>query len=368
MLEPVVSRVSIVGLSTTSRANDSLAARRKSRATSRGTRIESRTDPRSANLINVGQIRSYRKAPLMNLRILQFVAVAVILWLSAKVSMAVPITWTIDSSVSQLTMTIPNQIINLPNGPVMLYTLNQTGPNTTWTVGNHAFVGGTIPTNYTDGSSITFFPVDSIVGLNSGSYRPNTAVYDPNALPFPKFTDTSLAPAVFGMKFNANLAFDVSYASFPALNFEMGSLQLPLSGVPLGTQTFNPNAMSFGTTGLFAYDGVSVPGLGVVTPDFLTGSPLSDTINSTGSAAAIVAPDPIGQPLLRRMTTPIRYDTHIDMGGGVFVEVLISGTIVSTAIVPEPSSLALGCAAFAGLALYLCRRSRRCGSLTIRNR
>src|SRR4051794_7370980 len=93
--------------------------------------------------------------------------------LSCATARAAAVTWTINSATSSVKLSIPDQ--TPPEVGDKIGFRNQTGSGSSWTVGNTASVSGTLATNYFEGGSLDFVPGSSIVGLNSGNFRPNPA-------------------------------------------------------------------------------------------------------------------------------------------------------------------------------------------------
>ena len=76
-----------------------------------------------------------------------FVAAATcgILAIASLARAAVPLTWTIDSSQSNIQLAIPQQNLTLAGASYPVRIINQSG-GTTWTTGNKAFTSGTLST------------------------------------------------------------------------------------------------------------------------------------------------------------------------------------------------------------------------------
>lgn len=279
------------------------------------------------------------------------------------------ISWTIDSSQSKLTLAIPDTKLDLDGTAVTVRIRNQSssgGGNNVWNVGNSAPIAGTLETNYTDGLAIKFFPTASgvIVGVNSGNYRPNPAAFNPlntNAEnPDGQYENTSTAPAVFGARARASvsiLTVDAGFLGFHDVSYNLTSASIPIAGFT----TFPASSTDFGILeSKLDFDGVALPlGLGQPIPDILD-TPLDNLIGpNSGGAASIIS---LGG-LMRQMTIPIVEIIPLDLGGGVVINATATGTIVATALVPEPSTFALGAAACIPLALIVrCSRRRLRGA------
>ena len=271
---------------------------------------------------------------------------------------AVPLTWTIDSSLSSLSMAVPDQSVTIDSLTATIQFRNQSGGNAgPWNVGNTAPVAGTIATDYVDGTSIQFLSIASdIYAPTSGNYRPNPAAFNPGAInasnPEGQFSNSSTSPGVFGGRVRANLIITVDAAYF---NFYEVSYTLDSSALGITAGSFAADALSFGFEEVVAgFDGINT----------IVGQPIPDVQAAivTGFLAAnlalggtVTSPDPVGNPLLRRLTIPIDTDFALDLGDGLALSSTVSGTIVAfaTLSLPEPGMLVL-----LGVALAL-QASRR---------
>src|SRR3954470_21192298 len=79
---------------------------------------------------------------------------------SCATARATAVTWTINSATSSIKLSIPDQTPPAIGDKIGFR--NQTGSGSGWTVGNTAFVSGTLATNYTEGGSLDFVPGSSI--------------------------------------------------------------------------------------------------------------------------------------------------------------------------------------------------------------
>jgi hypothetical protein len=264
--------------------------------------------------------------------------------------------WNVSSAQSQLRLAIPDQSTVLDVQTVLLRIRNQTGGTTSWTTGNLASVGGTFLTDYQEGPapSIEFLSgnVGEMVGIDSGSYRPSLATYDGGTVnpdgsaSGGTFLGATAAPAVYGGRIRATITpLTVDAGLFSISDLSYGLASDPLAINP-GTGTFAANGTQFGIlSGLLGVDLQSVL-LAAVLPDSITALPNSLSGNAAG-VGTITSPDPINQPLLRQISLPISVAFQMDFGE-VPMQATLSGTLVATAIVPEPASWALlGCGTIA---------------------
>jgi hypothetical protein len=273
------------------------------------------------------------------------------------------VSWSIDSSQSQLRLAIPDQVLDLGDLNVTVRMRNQTGGSTSWNVGNVASVAGTLLTDYVDGPSptIQFLPstVGQTVGVDSGSYRPNLANYtggtvEPNgSATGGLFSSTASAPAVYGGLMRATVAIvtsDFAYLSFSDLSYSASSGALNVDPV---TGQFDASQTAFGIlNGLMGVDLASTT-LPVTFPDSIIQlGPFS--VPNTLSMGLISTP--ADNPQMRKLTLPILVPFYIEDGDAP-ISAILTGSIVATALVPEPSSVALlACGAMSLVWLAVSRR------------
>jgi hypothetical protein len=285
--------------------------------------------------------------------------VAALLWtLAAAAPSQAVVIWNLDSVASTLSLAVPDQVLTINGTTATVQFRNQTpaSPPSVWNVGNTAKVGGTITTNYDEGNSIEFLGGD-MFGLTSGNYRPNPAAFNSTstntANPNGQFTNTTQAAGVFGGRVRANvgLTVDAGFFNFTATTYDVVSSALSISGT-----NFAANTLSMGIdTATLAFDGLSIIFVGQAIPD--SNGPLAGVYGTNGAATgSVVAPDPIGDPLLRRLTIPVSLPLVLNLEG-TLLNASASGTLVAYAYVPEPGTLLL----LGGgvLALALSRRSPR---------
>lgn len=264
-----------------------------------------------------------------------------------------PQTWEIDESNSTISISIPDQDINVSGFTVNAQLRNQVGSDGgPWNVGNTASVDGQIITDYVDGASIQFVGgTSNIVGLNSGSYRPNPASWDAvNEV----FTDTTTAPGVFGGRLRGTAlsqTADAGFLSFRNVLFELDSTGLSIGGggdFAANTLTFGMQSADLDFDGLFFL-------LAQLDDKRETLDPFLGT--NTVANGMIDSPDPLNQPLLRRLVLPINMPFAIDASGNA-LNGSLSGTLVATTtLVPEPGSFML--AALGGAVLLAGLRHTR---------
>jgi hypothetical protein len=258
----------------------------------------------------------------------------------AAPSSAATIVWTLDDVASQLTLAVPDQVVTIGTTTATIQVRNQSGTNNPWTVGNTAKLGGTITTNYVDGTSIEFLSGD-MFGLVSGSYRPNPAAFNPastnTANPNGQFTNTTTAPGVYGAKVRANvgIAVDAAFFNFTAVDYDIVSTAL---GISAGSFTANTLTLGMETANV-SFDGLSIIFVGQPIPDSV-GTITGVFGTNTAAAGTITTPNPIGDPLLRRLEIPVVLPLMLNLQG-TMLSASATGTVVAYGYVPEPGTLLL---------------------------
>lgn len=213
---------------------------------------------------------------------------------------------------------------------------------------------GTISTNYSFGSSITFNSGDhSLYAVQSGSFRPNPAAFNPDATnsdnPDGQYSNTTGAPAAFAARIRSSLLAlpDVAHFAFRDVQFELASGALAIGGGGnfAGSQTFGIDSA------LFDFDGTSAQLLGQPFPDVLHQSigPFDGTTSAGGSITT--------DGLVTKLTLFVNAPFQIDLSGAV-LNGTYSGQIVAY-YVPEPSSIFMAGLAVLGLCWAGRRRLRR---------
>lgn len=291
---------------------------------------------------------------------LAIVGLVGVLFLAATQQLAAaPLGWIIDSSLSKVTLAIPDQAVIVDGISATLRVRNQSSANNgnnVWNVGNSAALSGMLWTETSLGpfGSIEFLPSTSLtMALDSGLYRPNPAAYSAPLAPDGTasggtFGNTSTAPAEFGARLRATTllgTLDANYFSLDDTWWSFDSGSLPLTGLP-GSQSFAANSVSALMGGKMALDTVGVTS----TPDEIfnfsgvggTNTALTGTIEASGLAL--------------ELTLPLNFPITLDFEGAL-VQANVTGTLVAYHI-PEPATVTLAAAALVTLPLVW-RRKRR---------
>jgi hypothetical protein len=285
---------------------------------------------------------------------------------AASSAYAAPVTWDIDVSQSDMTLSVPQQTLTVGAVTATVRVRNQgtTGSGGSWTLGNKASVDGTLLTDYVDGSSIQFVtnPIGNVFANNSGSYRPNPAAFNSTstntANPAGQYTNTTTAPAAFGARVHISalggfVQGDAGQVSFQNVLLNvLNTSVLPITGI-----NFNSTGVQVGIdSSLVNFDGAVVGLAGQVIPDS-SQSPFLNIFAANGTTTSTV--ENLGG-LLRKLTVNVSIpNLTLDFGGNLLTAG-IAGKFVAFATIPEPSTLLLGSIGI--IALGIAGRRKRLGS------
>jgi hypothetical protein len=302
---------------------------------------------------------------------------ACVLALSAAQARADALTFTVDSSVSYLTLNIPNFTLStaLGNATIALTGQNRTNGapiGTAWSTntntGNTAFVSGTIAT--TVGGSFTgktLSAIQFIAGANnlsalaSGNYRPNPAAY--NAVTT-AFSNNSGAPGAYGATAHASVSIisgNAGLVSFDNVMYDVGSNSLLPTSNTVTSGTFfvngNGNLANAINTGILSSI-FSIQGLAILGQHLISDATGALGGLSLGDAATTLGTYTYTSPTNLQIRVPVLIPISINTGGSLFINGTATGVFVANATVPEPSTFALAGLGMVSL-VALVRRRRK---------
>jgi hypothetical protein len=276
------------------------------------------------------------------------------------------VNWDIDPSQSFIRLNIPDQGDAFGNTTVRIRN-NQNTSAWSDTGGRRAFLEGTIKTQLNDGTSIGFLGgQNNLTALESGSYRPDPAAFDPDATngenPNGSYTNTGGVPAAFAARINyatisIPLPLDLARIAFRDVVFDIDSgspLALDGGGAFTGGYEFGIASSLLDVDGLNTIAGQLLPDILNAPQDNLTGiSSLGGVVTDLGGSDRM---------LTLSIQVPITFNLP-----GVPIPLLGSatGTIVAFATIPEPPSVLL--AGFAALSLIWVGVRRRSRSTLVAN-
>jgi len=286
-------------------------------------------------------------------KVLGAITMGAALLVASSIASAAPLMWTVDPAQSSISLNVPDQVVVSGDTSITIRFRDASNAST-WNQGRTAPVAGTLATNYVDGTSIEFLGgAHDVYALTTGSFRPDPAAFDPGA---GVYVGTTTAPAVYAARVRATvslLTVDAGFVSFLEVRYDVLSGVLPIDG----SGSFAAHALTIGLAdALLAFDGLNVTPLDLPIPD-APPTPVGALLGANAAASAFVtAPDPIGDPLLRRLTIAVNVPFQLDLLGTP-LNASASGLLVAYAyLVPEPGTLVLLAFGLAGLAIV--RRER----------
>jgi hypothetical protein len=281
---------------------------------------------------------------------------AVCTGLSASPAHSFSVNWDIDPSLSSFKLAIPDQLVTLGTLTVTMRLRNQN--NATWTT-NTAPVDGLLATDVGPGvgfSSVQFLGgSSSLVGVNTGNYRPNPATYSTSATSTintaGSFTSTGNGPGVYAAAVRANVPVlglqTVGYINFDNVSYDVSSAATALSGTSFVSDGLNIGLLD----SRINFDGISIIIAGQVVGDTQAQSGPLSGINAGAGLGSIVN---VGGSQYR-ITVPISVPVDVSLGG-VNLTGTATGQLVGFAFIPEPATAALLAAGIAALGLRGRRR------------
>lgn len=276
--------------------------------------------------------------------------------LFASTASAVSVSWDVNPAQSSFKLTVPDQTVTLGTITATMRLRNQN--NATWTQ-NNAPVDGLLATDVAlsglTPTGIQFLGgASSLVGVDTGSYRPNPAAYATNVTDTLNtagtFTNTTSGSQVYAARVNASVSIitlNTGYIAFDNMQFDVASLMTAITGT-----SFITTALQVGIQdSQINFDGINTIA-GQVVPDTQAQSGPILATNTGGPAGSIVN---LGGNDFR-LTVPFNLPVQISLGG-VNLNATATGTLVGYAtIVPEPATLALTGLGVAAIASYARRR------------
>lgn len=296
-----------------------------------------------------------RSGPRSVPKVLGAIATGTALLVASSIASAAPLVWDVDPAQSSISLNVPDQVVVSGDTSITIRFRDASNAST-WNQGRTAPVAGTLATNYVDGTSIEFLGgAHDVYALTTGSFRPDPAAFDPDAAnaasPAGQYVATTTAPAVYAARVRATVSLvtaDVGFVSFLDVRYDLLSGLLPIDG----SGSFAGDALTIGLAdALLAFDGLSVILLGQAIPD-TPPTPVGTLLGANAAASAFVtAPDPIGDPLLRKLTIAVNVPLQLDLQGTP-LNASASGLLVAYAyLVPEPGTLVLLAFGLAGLTI-----------------
>jgi hypothetical protein len=283
-----------------------------------------------------------------------------ILLLGVSIAGAQNLVFTINSALSNVHQSSDDIILpasDSPTGqPLPLQIASQFSNAHPWAAGSNAPIMGTIGTTY-NGTSIQFNGGvnNNIVGIPTNAGVPNAAAWNPTLADGFGNTGTYSPQFAVGLHTYAaegyapTLSSPVAYVAYDNVHFDVNSS----AAIPIVGTTFDTSASNFGasladlllqseikSTFGDAYD----PAVNVAAADV--------QVNNLVNAGTLVV-------LGNLVTLTYQFQTNFtNFVGSVPFPSHLDGTIVATAIIPEPSSLVLAGMGLIPLALCVRRKFR----------
>jgi len=241
------------------------------------------------------------------------------------------VAWDVDPSVSYVRLTVPDQVVPVPDIGNVTVRMRDANNNNDWTDagGRRAAVDGIVVTEYEDSSTIAFTSgAHDLYALEETSLRPNPSDWDAATT---NYVGTSTAPAAFGARVRGTYVFN-----FDAAYLALRQVQLNIaSGVlPVAAGSFDGTQTQFGISSASSYvDGLSILGLGQPVPD-LFDEPLPPVVGTNSAAGTIEDLGGRNRKLTYNINVPVSIQVEdITLTGSA------AGQIVAYATLPETAPL-----------------------------
>jgi hypothetical protein len=202
---------------------------------------------------------------------------------------AIAINWDINPAESNFKLTVPDQTVTLGTITATMRLRNQN--NAAWSQ-NNAPVDGLLATDVIGGATPTGIQflggASSLVGVDTGSYRPNPAAYATNVTDSINtagtFTNTTSGSQVYAARVNASVSIitlNVGYIGFNDVEFDVASVVTAITGT-----SFLTNALQVGLQdSQINFDGINTLAGQVVGDTQAQSGPIMAT-NTSGPAWA----------------------------------------------------------------------------------
>jgi len=266
-----------------------------------------------------------------------------------------PVSWDVDSNASFFAVSIPD--FSIPDGPTTttIRVRNASGTGTVWTAGNQTKISGRIDTMYdrSNDSAIQFLPQTNLVGLITGTYRPN-----PTAWNGTEYINTSAANADLGARVNGftyGINYQIGYLAARTMLFDFTSANQLSTTLGGSISNLNSAGNAFGVKSMDVdFDGFYVPAF-----DY---QPVSDshetvtqmtTLGAGTTSSGVIEAGTFGA-YNRRMTLSFSVPIQFTLNN-----LTLNGTATSQIVayaVPEPATATLAMFAVASFAVLACRR------------
>jgi hypothetical protein len=279
----------------------------------------------------------------------------VLAMMAATVQAQTGLTFTVDSTQSYLTMTVPN--FSYSGSAINLTGENRTNGapiGTAWsastTTGNTAFMSGSIATTVggsLSGKTLTAIQfvsgANNLSALTSGNYRPNPAAYNAATS---LYNNNSTVPGNYGWTTHVLLG-NGGLVSLTNVQYDIGTNSALAASGTLNSGTFNVNGTGINAgnpvnlgilNSTFSLQGLYITLDEPVFPSLVTSFAIGSGITSAG-AGTYTFTNPTNLQIKIPFSVP--FTTDFVPGSDIIANGTMSGQIVANAQVPEPSTIGL---------------------------